>query len=179
MLTSADQGKQLEVEASFTDRDGTRESMTSDATATVAASTKPTASHGTVTTDEDTDYTFQASDFSFSGVNAGDTLASVKMVTLPSAGTLALDGTAVTANQSVSKADLDADKLVSRRPANANGDGYASFTFRVSDGTNESASAYTMTVDVTPVNDAPTGKLTSSRDGQGRADADGGRQRHC
>ena len=160
VLTSADQGKQLEVQASFTDRGGTRESMTSDATATVAASTKPTASDGTVTTDEDTDYTFQASDFSFSGVNAGDTLASVKMVTLPAAGTLTLDGTAVTANQSVSKADLDAGKLVFTPAENANGDAYASFTFKVSDGTNESASAYTMTIDVTPVNDRPTGKPT-------------------
>ena len=160
VLTSADQGKQLKVEASFTDRDGTRESLSSDATATVTASTKPTASDGTVTTDEDTDYTFQASDFSFSGVNAGDTLASVKVVTLPTAGTLALDGTAVTPSQSVSKADLDAGKLDFTPAANANGDGYASFTFRVSDGANESASAYTMTVDVTPVNDRPTGKPT-------------------
>ena len=159
VLTSADQGKQVKVEASFTDRDGTRESMTSDATATVAAGTRPTASHGTVTTDEDTAYTFQASDFSFSGVNAGDALASVKVVTLPSTGTLTLNGTAVTPNQSVSKADLDAGKLDFTPAANANGDGYASFTFRVSDGTNESASAYTMTIDVTPVNDALTGYL--------------------
>ena len=160
VLTSADQGKQLKVQASFTDRGGTRESMTSDATATVAASTRPTASDGTVTTDEDTHYTFQASDFSFSGVNAGDALASVKMVTLPSAGTLALDGATVTPSQSVSKADLDAGKLDFTPVENANGDGYASFTFRVSDGTNESALAYTMTVDVTPVNDRPTGKPT-------------------
>ena len=161
VLTSADQGKQLKAEASFTDRGGTRESMTSEATATVAASTRPTASDGTVTTDEDTDYTFQASDFSFSGVNAGDTLASVKMVTLPSAGRFFLLGTSrVAPNQSVSKADLDAGKLDFTPAANANGDGYASFTFRVSDGANESASAYTMTVDVTPVNDRPTGKPT-------------------
>ena len=160
VLTSADEGKQLKVEASFTDVDGTRESMTSDATATVAASTKPTASHGTVTTDEDTNYTFQTSDFSFSGVNAGDTLASVKVVTLPSAGTLWRGAGRLAPNQSVSKADLDAGKFRFVPAANANGDGYASFTFRVSDGTNESASAYTMTVDVTPVNDRPTGKPT-------------------
>ena len=61
VLTSADEGMQLKVEASFTTAAAPRESMTSDATATVAASTntKPTASHGTVTTDEDTDYTFE------------------------------------------------------------------------------------------------------------------------
>ena len=183
VLTSADQGMQVKVEASFTDRGGTRESMTSDATATVVASTKPTAAHGTVTTDEDTNYTFQTSDFGFSGVNAGDTLASVKVVTRPSAGFLRLDGAAVTANQSVSKADLDAGKLDFMPVENANGDAYASFTFRVNDGANESASAYTMTVDVTPVNDAATGKptivgalrvgQTLTPDTSGIADSDG------
>ena len=88
------------------------------------------------------------------------TLAGVKVVTLPSAGSLVLDGTAVTANQSVSKADLDAGKLVFTPTENEYGDGYASFTFRVCDGTHESPSAYTMTIDVTPVNDPPTGKPT-------------------
>ena len=40
--------------------------------------------------------------------------------------------------------------------ADGHGSGYASFTFRVSDGTAESAADYTMTIDVTPVNDTPT-----------------------
>ena len=43
---------------------------------------------------------------------------------------------------------------------NANGTSYASFTFRVSDGTEESAADYSMTVNVTAVNDAATGKPT-------------------
>ena len=42
-------------------------------------------------------------------------------------------------------------------PADANGAGFASFKFKVSDGTAESASAYTVTLDVSAVNDAPTG----------------------
>ena len=71
---------------------------------------------------------------------------------------LKLDNTAVTAQQSVSKADLDADKLTFTPVANANGQ--ARFTFKVSDGTDESAPAYTMTVDVTTVNDAATGAPT-------------------
>ena len=71
---------------------------------------------------------------------------------------MTLDGSAVTAGQMVSRADIDADKLVYTPPANANGDDYASFGFKVSDGTNESASAYTMTIDVTAVNDAATGE---------------------
>ena len=45
-------------------------------------------------------------------------------------------------------------------PANANGAGYASFTFKVNDGTDDSAVASTMTINVTAVNDLPSGKPT-------------------
>ena len=55
----------------------------------------------------------------------------------------------------MSKADLDAGKLKFAPAADASGNPYTTFTFKVSDGTDESASAYTMTVDVTAVNDAP------------------------
>ena len=120
--------------------------------------TAPTAADGEVTTNEDTAYAFDAGDFNFADADTGDVLASVTVVTLPAAGVLALDGAPVTADQSVAKADLDADSLVYTPPAHANGDDFASFTFRVSDGTDESASTYTMTVDVTAVNDPATGK---------------------
>ena len=122
-----------------------------------ATNTAPTTSNGTVSTNEDTAYTFEAGDFAFSDADTGDALASVKITRLPETGkgTLALDGTAVTANQVVAKADLDAGKLKYTPPANANGDGYADFEFTVSDGTAESAPA-TTTIDVIPVNDAPT-----------------------
>ena len=76
-------------------------------------------------------------------------------VTLTLASTVAA-GQTVTVNQVVPKADIDDDKLVYTPAANASGTGYARFTFRVSDGEVESASAYTMTLDVTAVNDAPT-----------------------
>ena len=108
--------------------------------------TAPTASNNTVTTNEDTAYTFAASDFNFADTDSSDTLASVKIVTLPSVGSLTHDGNAVTANQVVTKADIDANKLVFTPVANANGAGYASFTFKVSDGKDESALAYTMTI---------------------------------
>ena len=48
--------------------------------------TAPTASNGTVTTDEDTAHTFAADDFSFSDTDSGDTLSLVEVVTLPSDG---------------------------------------------------------------------------------------------
>ena len=44
--------------------------------------------------------------------------------------------------------------------AGVNANGHARFTFKVSDGTDESASASAMTVDVTAVNDAATGEPT-------------------
>ena len=148
--------------ASFTFKvsDGLLESeMASTMTVNVTAvRDAPTASDNTVTTDEDTDYTFAAADFRFADVDAGDTLASVTIVTLPVSGngTLALDGAPVTAGDTVTKAEIDDDELVYTPPENENGTGYASFTFKVSDGLLESASAYTMTVDVTAANDVPT-----------------------
>ena len=165
-LAAADQGKKVKVKVSFTDNDGTVETRTSDAypssgaVAMSVVNAAPTAADQTVTTNEDTAYTFSAADFNFADTDTGNTLSNVKIVTLPASdkGTLKLDTTAVTAQQSVSKADLDADKLTFT-PA-ANGNGQARFTFKVSDGTDESAPAYTMTVDVTAVNDAATGAPT-------------------
>ena len=111
--------------------------------------TAPTAADKTVTTAQDTAYTFEADDFGFTDTNAGDTLASVKIVTLPALGTLALDGTDVTLNQVVTKAEIDGNMLTFTPVVGASGPGYASFTFKVNDGTVDSASPYTMTIDVT------------------------------
>ncbi len=59
----------------------------------------------------------------------------------------------MTAGQLVSRADIDAGQLEYTPPADESGDDVASFTFKVSDGTVESESAHTMTVnvDVDPV----------------------------
>ena len=117
-----------------------------------AANTAPTAADNTVTTGEDRAYTFTADDFGFMDDDAGATLASVKIVTLPGAGTLALDGTAVTADGVVTTAQIDGAMLIFTPARDAHGDAYTTFTFKVNDGTDDSASAYTMTIDVT---DAP------------------------
>ncbi|WP_446830453.1 putative Ig domain-containing protein [Candidatus Foliamicus sp.] len=118
--------------------------------------TPPTASDNTVTTDEDTAYTFDAADFNFSDVDSGDTLSSVKITGLETAGALQLSGADVTQDQVITTANIDADNLTFTPAANANGDPYATFRFSVNDGTDDSAASYTMTIDVTPVNDAPT-----------------------
>ena len=114
--------------------------------------TPPTAAHNTVTTVVDRPYTFEADDFGFVDTDTGDTLASVKIVTLPAVGTLAFDGTPVMQNDVVIWDDIEDDKLTFTPVAGASGTGYATFTFKVNDGTVDSASAYTMTIDVT---DAP------------------------
>ena len=139
----------------FTVNDGTTDSassytMTVDVTAVNDA---PTASNNTVTTNEDTDHTFSASEFGFTDVD-GDSLDHVSIETLPSNGTLLLSGVAISAGDQISAANIS--NLVFRPAANANGASYDTFTFTVNDGTTDSASSYTMTVDVTAVNDAPT-----------------------
>ena len=125
--------------------------------------TAPTTSDGRVSTDEDTAYAFAVADFSFSDAD-GHALASVKVTGLPASdkGALTLDGMAVSVNQVVTKAELDDRMLVYTPPANANGNAYASFEFKVSDGIDESASSATMTIDVIAVNDPATGKPTIS-----------------
>ena len=87
----------------------------------------------------------------------------MKITTLPGAGTLTDNGVAVT-GEFVSVADINAGKLVFTPAANANGAGYASFTFQVQDdggtangGVDLDAAANTMTINVTAVNDAPAG----------------------
>ena len=114
--------------------------------------TAPTAANNTVTTGEDRAYAFEADDFGFDDDDAGATLASVTIVTLPMVGTLALDGTAVMADDVVTTAQIDGDMLTFTPARDAHGDPYTTFTFTVNDGTDDSASAYTMTIDVT---DAP------------------------
>ena len=89
-------------------------------------------------------------------------LASVTIETLPASGrgTLELDGSRVHASAVVTRAQLDAGNLTYVPPQDANGSAHASFTFRVSDGRDESARAYTMTIDITSINDAATGAPT-------------------
>ncbi|MBC7701952.1 MAG: hypothetical protein H7225_16330 [Massilia sp.] len=145
------------------DLDATPRTMTVDVTAVNDA---PVGSDKTVTTSEDTGYTFGVADFGFADPNdsPGNTLLSVKITTLPGAGSLTLNGMAVNAGDFILASDIAAGKLVYTPVANGNGSGYASFTFQVQDnggtangGVDLDATPRTMTVDVTAVNDAPVG----------------------
>src|SRR5205085_615882 len=126
----------------------------------------PSGADKTVTTNEDTAYTFTAGDFGFTDPNdsPANSLLAVKITTLPGAGTLTDNNIAVTAGQFVSVADINAGLLKFAPAANANGNAYASLTFQVQDnggtantGVDLDQSANTITVNVTSVNDAPSG----------------------
>jgi VCBS repeat-containing protein len=88
-------------------------------------------------------------------VDAGDSLAQIQITSLESAGSLQLSGADVTLGQVISEAEITAGNLTFTPAPSENGIPYDSFEFRVHDGTAYSASAYTMTVDVTPTNDPP------------------------
>ena len=126
----------------------------------------PAGADKTVTTLEDTAYTLKTADFGFTDPNdtPANTLLAVKITTLPGAGSLKLNGVAVTAGQTVAVADINAGLLKFTPAANANGTGYTNFTFQVQDnggtangGVDLDQSPNTFTFNVTPVNDAPAG----------------------
>ena len=123
-------------------------------TVNTGPNTVPTAADKTVETIAGTAYAFTAADFGFADAD-GDMLASVKIESLPTVGTLALDGTDVTLNQVVTSAQIDGDMLTFTPASDASGTGYARFTFKVNDGTDDSAVAYTMTIDVASCSTAP------------------------
>ncbi|MDB5578285.1 MAG: hypothetical protein JWR80_3461, partial [Bradyrhizobium sp.] len=133
----------------------------------------PAGTNNTITASEDTNRVFTSADFGFTDPSDSvlpNTLAAVRITTLPAAGTLLNNGVAVAAGDSISAADIAAGHLVFVPAANANGAGYASFTFQVRDnggtangGVDTDQSPNTMTINVTAVNDAPTAtNLTQS-----------------
>ena len=133
------------------------------------ANTPPTSANNTVTTEEDTVYTFSLADFPFMDDDVGDALEFVQILTIPADGTLSQSGLTFTdGTNNLSDADVPygfgisffdgtTGRFTYTPPADANGDGYTSLMFRVGDGTDFSDQTYTLTITVTPVNDDPTG----------------------
>ncbi|HEX8302688.1 Ig-like domain-containing protein [Sphingomonas sp.] len=122
----------------------------------------PVGADRTITATEDTALTLTTANFAFTDTES-NALASVTITTVPAAGTLALNGVAITAGQLVTAADITAGKLVFTPATNANGAGYASFTYQVQDnggtangGQDTDQSPNTMTINVTAVNDPVT-----------------------
>jgi gliding motility-associated-like protein len=139
--------------------DGTDYSASSY-TLTVNVSTvndPPTADNTTVSVTEDVTYVFSPSDFNASYLDAeGNAFAGIRITSLETAGSLKLNGVDVALNDVVSAANLVSSLLTFAPASNASGNNYATFTFKVSDGTAYSTVDYTVTIDVNSMNDAPT-----------------------
>jgi Domain of unknown function (DUF4347)/Bacterial Ig domain/Beta-propeller repeat/Bacterial cadherin-like domain len=144
------------------DLDPTPNTIVVDVTAVNDA---PAGTDKTVTTLEDVDYVFTAADFGFTDAadSPASALAAVRIASAPTAGTLTLSGAVITAGE-VTFADIAAGRLKFTPGADANGIGYASFTFQVRDdggtangGVDLDPFAHAITIDVTAVSDAPAG----------------------
>lgn len=160
-LGDSDVGKYLRLKASFTDGIGTLESTYSLATTAVQnINDIPTTSHVTVTTNEDTVYTFKLADFAFSDNDSADSLKAVELQELPVLGTLKYNGSAIALSSgvySVLKADIA--QLTYTPLAQGNGAAYTTVNFKVLDQADARSAAKTITVAVTAVDDAYSGSL--------------------
>ncbi|MFX4155055.1 immunoglobulin-like domain-containing protein, partial [Aliarcobacter butzleri] len=115
----------------------------------------PTIDNESVQTNEDVLYTFSIKDFdSYKDID-GDSIDTIKIVTLPDSkteGVLKYDGVIITAGKEILVKDLG--KLVFEPVLNSDKD--ASFTFQVSDDRGAYSDIKTMSVGVIAVADAPT-----------------------
>ena len=130
------------------------------AAATLPVNAAPSSTNDTQTTLEDTPVILGSADFGTYSDPENTPLAAVKITSLPVLGSLQYNNgsawIAVVQDQVISKADLDAGKLQFVPALNGNGSGYVGIGFKVSDGTAFAVNANTLSINVTPVNDAPT-----------------------
>ncbi|MEI7563639.1 MAG: Ig-like domain-containing protein, partial [bacterium] len=147
----------------LSDGNGGTSSATVSMTVT-AVENAPTAASNARTVNEDATLAFTAGNFGFSDVDTGDVLTDVKITSIPGTGTLYVDtdldgivdaGEALSNNNTVSKANIDAGRLKFKPVQYTYGTPYTTFAFKVSDGIMYSTSAYTMTINITHVNHNP------------------------
>ncbi|GEM_PF-927142 len=125
----------------------------------------PTSADNSIIMPEDGVYLFQPDDFSFEDNNLSDQLQAVQITQLPSTGLLKIGSTVASINTVVQAAQLG--NLNYTPNPDEFGPNYANFQFKVSDGVLWSVEDYTMSINVTPVNDAPVSQnanVTASKD---------------
>jgi|GEM_PF-6123229 len=120
----------------------------------------PIAKDFSVSTNEDNAFTFSKDDFKSNFIDGDlvDSLVSIFIVSLPDTGVLELNGSPVTLNQSIMVEDI---AKLEFKPID-NWFGETSFMYKVSDGIVECETARTITLSVSPVNDAPFNLSLSS-----------------
>ena len=114
--------------------DGAETSTTETVSITVASvNDAPAGTDNSVTTNEDTAYTFTVADFGFTDPNdtPDDAFQAVKITTLATNGTLKLGAAAVTTGQVILVTDIAAGNLKFHPDADENGTPYATYTFQV------------------------------------------------
>ncbi len=114
---------------------------------------------------EDTQYVFNAAEFTFSDPNdsPANVLAGITVTSVPVVGSLTINGIAVAPGEFIPVADILAGGLVFLAAPDASGVNYSSFGFTVRDdggtangGLDEDLIFRTLQIDVGAVNDAPT-----------------------
>ncbi len=123
-----------------------------------AVNDAPTSTDDSITILEDMNnttevYTLSINDFGTYSDAEGDNLVFVRIDSLPTNGTLYLDGTAVPAGTVIEVVDITSGLLTFDPTDNSDAD--SSFTFSAHDGTDWSTTSYTTTVNITAVADAP------------------------
>ncbi|MEI6655391.1 MAG: InlB B-repeat-containing protein [Verrucomicrobiota bacterium] len=108
----------------------------------------PTAADGSFTIAKNSYRNFKLADFGFADADVGDELQSIKIISLPALGQLALSGNPLLLNQVIALADIKNGNLRYSPAAGGTGAPYTNFQFKVSDGVALSTSTYTMTATV-------------------------------
>ncbi|MBN1266204.1 MAG: sortase [Anaerolineales bacterium] len=123
----------------------------------------PSGTNASYTLSENSSHTFLASNFGFQDPSdsPADNFLSVRITTLPAAGSLTLSGSPVTTGQEITTANIP--NLAFTPAADANGNPYTSFTFQVRDdggtangGVDLDPTPNTLTFNVTAVNGEPS-----------------------
>ncbi len=162
------------VRVTVDDNDGgTSISTNNDVTITVQeVNDPPTSSDNTVTAEEDVTYTFTNGNFAFTDAAEGDAFQQVYVISLPSSGTLQYNG--VNAVTGTGTSYTDRTLFTYLADPDENGTSFDSFTFQVRDdggtpnGGSDVSGTFTMTIDVTAINDEPTfGALSNQAVGSG------------
>jgi hypothetical protein len=117
---------------SYTVSDGTTFSTAIAIINVAPVSDPPVGTNNSVETEEDTPYVFTLADFGFTDVD-GDGFVAVKITNLPGAGTLKLNGVAISVNDFISASDIEEGLLEYVPPPSSSGVPLADFQFRVQD----------------------------------------------
>ena len=134
-----------------------------DEMGTMGTNAPPTATNGDVTVDEDKifNFWFRPSILGYSDTD-GNSMASFTITEIPDRGALTMSGWPINnlPFRIHSKSVDNQGRSLWYKPApNGHGTPYATFKFKVNDGTVDSTAEYTMTINITPVNDPAYGRV--------------------